>query len=118
MDCRIHHNALDYVSFGKPNPFVFKNAEIILRQLQLSDSDNPINNGKIGSHSFKTLYMIGDNPLVDIKGARQVCLSNPFGFQIPFSASARLSSSSDELIATSMMGYLSIVRQDILGFLF
>lgn len=22
---------------------------------------------------FKTLYMIGDNPSVDIKGARQVC---------------------------------------------
>ncbi|XP_062015708.1 cardiolipin synthase (CMP-forming) / mitochondrial hydrolase fusion protein-like isoform X2 [Rosa rugosa] len=24
-----------------------------------------------GSHQFKTLYMVGDNPLVDIKGARQ-----------------------------------------------
>ncbi|XP_059455907.1 uncharacterized protein YKR070W-like [Corylus avellana] len=69
---RIHRNTLEYVSFGKPNPFVFKNAEAILRQLQPSCNDNSVNNGGIGSHPFKTLYMIGDNPLVDIKGARQV----------------------------------------------
>ncbi|EEF38500.1 hydrolase, putative [Ricinus communis] len=33
---RIHHNALEYVTFGKPNPFVFKNAEAVLSQLLLS----------------------------------------------------------------------------------
>ncbi|KAG6734579.1 hypothetical protein I3842_01G279400 [Carya illinoinensis] len=68
---RIHCNALDCVIFGKPNPFVFKNAEAILRQLRSSCDDNYINNGNNGSHPFKTLYMIGDNPLVDIKGAKQ-----------------------------------------------
>ncbi|XP_035548484.1 haloacid dehalogenase-like hydrolase domain-containing 5 isoform X3 [Juglans regia] len=68
---RIHCNALDCVIFGKPNPFVFKNTEAILRQLHSSCDDNYINNGNNGSHPFKTLYMIGDNPLVDIKGAQQ-----------------------------------------------
>ncbi|XP_040987928.1 uncharacterized protein YKR070W-like isoform X1 [Juglans microcarpa x Juglans regia] len=68
---RIHCNALDCVIFGKPNPFVFKNADAILRQLRSSCDDNYINNGNNGSHPFKTLYMIGDNPLVDIKGAQQ-----------------------------------------------
>ncbi|KAJ0046455.1 hypothetical protein Pint_06142 [Pistacia integerrima] len=63
--CRIHHSPLEYVTFGKPNPFVFKNAEAILSQsLPSSIADN-------ASHPFKTLYMIGDNPSVDIKGARQ-----------------------------------------------
>ncbi|KAJ6772895.1 CDP-DIACYLGLYCEROL--GLYCEROL-3-PHOSPHATE 3-PHOSPHATIDYLTRANSFERASE-RELATED [Salix koriyanagi] len=33
---RIHYNPLEYVSFGKPNPFVFKNAEAMLKQLQPS----------------------------------------------------------------------------------
>lgn len=62
---RIHHNPLNFVSYGKPNPFVFKNAEVILRQVEASCyHDNE-------SHPFKTLYMIGDNPLVDIKGAKQ-----------------------------------------------
>ncbi|KAL4575146.1 hypothetical protein LXL04_021988 [Taraxacum kok-saghyz] len=55
----IHHKPLEYTSFGKPNPFVFKNAESILKQLQQK------------SQNFETLYMIGDNPLVDVKGATQ-----------------------------------------------
>ncbi|KAM7499205.1 hypothetical protein LguiA_023619 [Lonicera macranthoides] len=67
---RIHHSPLEYTSFGKPNPFVFKNAEFILRQLFLTDlipdTDDTV------SHAFETLYMVGDNPSVDIKGARQV----------------------------------------------
>ncbi|KAJ7980932.1 hydrolase family protein / HAD-superfamily protein [Quillaja saponaria] len=67
---RIHPNALEYTSFGKPNPSVFKNAEIVLEQLALSLCQNPDSvNGN--AHNFKTLYMIGDNPSVDIKGARQ-----------------------------------------------
>ncbi|KAK9284073.1 hypothetical protein L1049_012333 [Liquidambar formosana] len=65
---RIHHNALEFISYGKPNPFVFNNAEAILRQLQPSSYQY---NGHTRSHPFKTLYMIGDNPLVDIKGAKQ-----------------------------------------------
>ncbi|KAJ4849334.1 hypothetical protein Tsubulata_047329 [Turnera subulata] len=64
---RIHHNPLNYVSFGKPNPFVFKNAEAVMRQLHPSSHINE----DTESHPFKTLYMIGDNPSVDIKGARQ-----------------------------------------------
>lgn len=77
--CRIHHDALEYVSFGKPNPFVFKNTEAILTQLQPSHCHNDTTNtGNSQSHAFKTLYMIGDNPSVDVKGAQQVRLS-PYG---------------------------------------
>ncbi|KAJ6720330.1 HYDROLASE FAMILY PROTEIN / HAD-SUPERFAMILY PROTEIN [Salix viminalis] len=69
---RIHYNPLEYVSFGKPNPFVFKNAEAMLKQLQPSyHSDYFKEPGDSGSQSFKTLYMIGDNPSVDVKGAQQ-----------------------------------------------
>lgn len=64
---RIHHKPLEYTSFGKPNPEVFKNAESILKQLLNEDHKDIINN----SHHFETLYMIGDNPSVDVKGARQ-----------------------------------------------
>ncbi|KAI3817703.1 hypothetical protein L1987_11501 [Smallanthus sonchifolius] len=69
----IHHKPLKYTSFGKPNPFVFKNAESILMQLKSSTSDADLNGDykDMKSHHFETLYMIGDNPLVDIKGARQ-----------------------------------------------
>ncbi|KAJ6322890.1 hypothetical protein OIU77_012680 [Salix suchowensis] len=69
---RVHHNPLEHVSFGKPNPVVFKNAEAMLMQLQVSyRSNNSKESGDSGLQSFKTLYMIGDNPSVDIKGARQ-----------------------------------------------
>ncbi|KAK9154163.1 hypothetical protein Sjap_001643 [Stephania japonica] len=68
---RIHHNALEYTSFGKPNSFVFKNAENVLKKLPpFSFIDSYADNLKKGQ-PFKTLYMIGDNPLVDIKGAKQ-----------------------------------------------
>ncbi|KAK4775264.1 hypothetical protein SAY86_010199 [Trapa natans] len=63
---RIHNKPLQYTSYGKPNPFVFKNAETILRKIQLNDK-----NEDAQSHSFETIYMIGDNPPVDIKGAKQ-----------------------------------------------
>ncbi|KAL9418965.1 hypothetical protein AB3S75_036843 [Citrus x aurantiifolia] len=65
---RIHHCPLEYVSYGKPNPFVFRHAEAILSQFLPSSVDD---NGDAGSHSFRTLYMIGDNPMVDVKGAKQ-----------------------------------------------
>ena len=73
MQCRIHHNGLEYTSFGKPNPFVFRNAEVILKLLQPSCHDGYfMDKGNKDTNSFKTLYMIGDNPLVDIRGALQV----------------------------------------------
>ena len=82
--CRIHHSALVYKSFGKPNSFVFKNAETILRQIKAScHDDNGVGNEEMVSLDFKTLYMIGDNPPVDIKGARQVCLCSRFDFHFP-----------------------------------
>ncbi|CAK7325559.1 unnamed protein product [Dovyalis caffra] len=68
----IHHNALEYVSYGKPYPFVFKHAEAMLRQLQPSyQCVNFKESEDSGLQSFKTIYMIGDNPSVDVKGARQ-----------------------------------------------
>ncbi|XP_021910217.1 uncharacterized protein LOC110824019 [Carica papaya] len=70
--CRINHKALEYVTFGKPNPFVFKNAEAILSKLQASCYVNHLDDDRSSmSNSFKTLYIIGDNPAVDIKGAKQ-----------------------------------------------
>lgn len=73
--CRIHQKPLEYTSFGKPNPFVFQNAEIVLRELLESLTQN-LDVGMRASFCdchFKTLYMVGDNPAVDINGARQVC---------------------------------------------
>ncbi|CAH8380777.1 unnamed protein product [Eruca vesicaria subsp. sativa] len=64
---RIHVNPLEYTSFGKPNPFVFKNAEDVLKEI--ATSTHSLSNK--GSHHFKTLYMVGDNPKIDIRGARQ-----------------------------------------------
>ncbi|GLT43270.1 hypothetical protein SLA2020_172320 [Shorea laevis] len=70
---RIHTNSLQYTSFGKPNPFVFKNAENVLKQLvsSLHPNHNVVDSANSGSHHFQRLYMIGDNPSVDIRGARQ-----------------------------------------------
>ncbi|XP_059626710.1 uncharacterized protein YKR070W isoform X2 [Cornus florida] len=70
---RIHPNALEYTSFGKPNPSVYKNAETVLMRLVTSLYPNlqVLNLANGGDNIFKTLYMIGDNPSVDIKGARQ-----------------------------------------------
>ncbi|MBA0566674.1 hypothetical protein Golob_011469, partial [Gossypium lobatum] len=69
---RINPKRLEYVTYGKPNPFVFKNAEVILSQLQSSScQDHSKNNRVPGSHPFEMLYMIGDNPSVDVKGAQQ-----------------------------------------------
>lgn len=33
---------------------------------------------------FKTLYMIGDNPAVDIKGARQVCSQTYYAITVSY----------------------------------
>ncbi|KAK6933962.1 hypothetical protein RJ641_036856 [Dillenia turbinata] len=77
LTCRIHDNALGYTSIGKPNPLVFRNAEMILKQLQLYSGHHEKlipSNGHGEALSFKTLYMVGDNPAVDIKDARQQAL--------------------------------------------
>ncbi|XP_058083137.1 uncharacterized CDP-alcohol phosphatidyltransferase class-I family protein C22A12.08c isoform X4 [Magnolia sinica] len=70
---RIHHDTLKYTSFGKPNPSVFKNAEGILKELwSICYADHHIVKDRDTiNHPFKTIYMIGDNPSVDIKGARK-----------------------------------------------
>ena len=70
---RIHHIPLEYVCYGKPNPLVFKNVEAVFKQILLSHCDDHfVNKGDIEVNGFKKLYMIGDNPVVDIKGAREV----------------------------------------------
>ncbi|XP_060174479.1 mitochondrial hydrolase YKR070W isoform X2 [Lycium barbarum] len=65
----VHPAVLKYTSYGKPNPFVFNNAETVLMQVLQSCHNNHQVDGR--KQHFKTLYMIGDNPSVDIKGARQ-----------------------------------------------
>lgn len=71
---RTHHHSLEYTCFGKPHPSVFKNAEIVLQKhVPRVDEDSYDINHK-NAQPFQTLYMIGDNPAVDIRGARQVCL--------------------------------------------
>ncbi|KAJ6842664.1 uncharacterized protein M6B38_297965 [Iris pallida] len=68
---KIHSSPLEYISFGKPNPFAFKNAEAVLRQIvsKTYNTGNIMNEAK--EHKFSTIYMIGDNPSVDIKGANK-----------------------------------------------
>ncbi|CAI0411614.1 unnamed protein product, partial [Linum tenue] len=78
LTCRVHHSPLEYVSFGKPNPFVFKNAESVLNQFQPADEHGGFKECGPVAHPFETLYMIGDNPFVDVKGAREVCHASFF----------------------------------------
>ncbi|XVF68637.1 hypothetical protein PTKIN_Ptkin11bG0017400 [Pterospermum kingtungense] len=74
----IHTEALKYTALGKPNPVAFKNAEVVLKKLasSLYHDVNILHPANSASIEFQTLYMIGDNPLVDIKGARQA--GNPW----------------------------------------
>ncbi|URE47950.1 Cupin [Musa troglodytarum] len=67
----IHSSPLEYTSFGKPNPFVFKNAESILTKLVTHKCQ--VKETMMGEKcAFSTIYMIGDNPKVDINGAKKV----------------------------------------------
>lgn len=68
---RIHPHSLEYTCFGKPHPSVFKNAEIVLQKLVPSLYEDSYDINDSNTPYFKTLYMIGDNPAVDIRGARQ-----------------------------------------------
>ncbi|KAJ1395116.1 HAD-like superfamily [Sesbania bispinosa] len=71
MLCRIYPHSLEYTCFGKPHPSVFKNAEIVLQQLVPPLYDDFYDVNHKNAQYLKTLYMIGDNPAVDIRGARQ-----------------------------------------------
>ncbi|XP_057451406.1 uncharacterized protein YKR070W [Lotus japonicus] len=66
---RISPHSLEYTCFGKPHPSVFKNAENVLQQFVPCVDLNDFNNKN--AQYFQTLYMIGDNPAVDIRGAQQ-----------------------------------------------
>ncbi|KAJ0978189.1 hypothetical protein J5N97_013663 [Dioscorea zingiberensis] len=68
---RTHDNPLEYTSFGKPNPFVFKNAEATLKQILSNVHHNQHTINEVKANSFSKIYMIGDNPSVDIKGAAE-----------------------------------------------
>lgn len=65
---RIHTNPLKFTSFGKPNPLVFENAEAILGQILSSMNQDQDTVNEVKGHQFSTIYMIGDNPAVDING--------------------------------------------------
>ncbi|GAU27181.1 hypothetical protein TSUD_107710 [Trifolium subterraneum] len=69
---RTHSHSLEYTCFGKPHPSVFNNAEIVLQQLVPQHSEDFNDICHKNAQRFQTLYMIGDNPAVDIRGARQV----------------------------------------------
>lgn len=66
---RIHPHALLYTCYGKPNPLVFHNAEAVLKLVSSIHQNKGAANTE--THHFKTVYMIGDNPSVDINGAIQ-----------------------------------------------
>ncbi|ONK62397.1 uncharacterized protein A4U43_C07F3450 [Asparagus officinalis] len=65
----IHSSPLKFTSFGKPNPSVFKNAEAILSQIFSNVYQDQETEDGVKGHQFDTIYMIGDNPAVDINGA-------------------------------------------------
>ncbi|KAL9259287.1 Cardiolipin synthase (CMP-forming) / mitochondrial hydrolase fusion protein-like protein [Drosera capensis] len=67
----MHSYPLLYTAVGKPNSSAFKNAEAILMQLYHQCVGKPIDICGNGVNPLKTIYMIGDNPSVDIKGALQ-----------------------------------------------
>lgn len=77
---------LVYTTFGKPQPGFYKHAEQVLQQIQESMVHTPQGLAKELMHGLsfpppasvdlpvlsrlKTIYMIGDNPATDIKGAK------------------------------------------------
>lgn len=65
---RIHVEPLKFTSFGKPNPFVFRNAETILAQISASMCHDRESITGLNVRPFDRIYMIGDNPAVDING--------------------------------------------------
>jgi len=74
LNCRINDHPLKYTSYGKPNPLVFKNAASILEKLVMSMYPNSQSSKEVKDCLFSTIYMVGDNPKVDINGALKVSL--------------------------------------------
>ncbi|XP_021739685.1 uncharacterized protein YKR070W-like isoform X2 [Chenopodium quinoa] len=71
---RVHHTPLECVIYGKPEPIAFKNAEATLNQIHCDMNHESLDshlNRNQSKNYFSALYMVGDNPSVDIKGARQ-----------------------------------------------
>lgn len=72
---RIHHTPLRHTSFGKPNAAVFKDAETVLQKLAVGlpalDQFETLNEGNDTDQKLNILYMVGDNPAVDIYGVHQ-----------------------------------------------
>ncbi|KAL5210645.1 hypothetical protein ABZP36_006268 [Zizania latifolia] len=66
---QVNVHQLKYISYGKPNPFVFKNAANILGKLAMSIYPSSLPAMELKEHQLSTIYMIGDNPKVDINGA-------------------------------------------------
>jgi len=66
---QINDHPLKYTSYGKPNPLVFKNAASILEKLVMSMYPNSQTSKEVKDCQFSTIYMVGDNPKVDINGA-------------------------------------------------
>ncbi|KAL6645771.1 hypothetical protein ACP70R_017379 [Stipagrostis hirtigluma subsp. patula] len=66
---QINDHPLKYTSYGKPNPLVFKNAANILEKLVMSMYPNSQASKEVNDCQFSTIYMVGDNPKVDINGA-------------------------------------------------
>lgn len=66
---RIHHTPLSYKSFGKPNTIAFKDAETVLQKMALGLP--PSDQLETPNEKVNVLYMIGDNPTVDIYGVHQ-----------------------------------------------
>jgi ribonucleotide monophosphatase NagD (HAD superfamily) len=74
LNCRINDHPLKYTSYGKPNPLVFKNAANVLEKLVISMYANQQTLKAVNDCQFSTIYMVGDNPKVDINGASKVSL--------------------------------------------
>ncbi|KAL5217497.1 hypothetical protein ABZP36_018181 [Zizania latifolia] len=66
---QVNDHQLKYISYGKPNPFVFKNAANILEKLVMSIYPCSLQTKELKDQHLSTIYMIGDNPKVDINGA-------------------------------------------------
>jgi len=66
---QINDHPLKYTSYGKPNPLVFKNAASILEKLVMSMYPNSQTSKEVKDCQFSIIYMVGDNPKVDINGA-------------------------------------------------
>ena len=53
---------------------MFKNAASILEKLLMSMYPNSMSSKEVKDCLFSTIYMVGDNPKVDINGASKVSL--------------------------------------------